>query len=85
MIVFTPAPWTAPPIKPIPVGAVHVYRVPAGTMPFAPSTGVTVNITPLQVTVVISVITAVGLMVMVTVNTVPIQVPVTGVTVYVAV
>ena len=47
--------------------------------------GLTVNATPLQLTELIAVITAVGLIVTVNVNVDPIQVPVIGVTVYVAV
>ncbi len=49
-------------------------------MPFVPLVGLTVNVTPLQLTVVIAVITAVGLIFTVTVNTDPKQVPVIGVT-----
>jgi hypothetical protein len=74
-----------PPLKPVPVGALHVYVVPAGTTPFVASVGVTVNITPLQVTVVIGVTVAFGFTVTVTVNAAPVQAPVVGVTVYTAV
>ena len=83
---LTPTPCEAPPVKPLPVGAVHVYVVPAGTIPLVPFTGLTVNNTPPQLVVLIGVITAVGLIVTVNVNDafVPHKVDV-GVTVYVAV
>ena len=59
----------APPVNPpVTIGTDHVYNVPAGTMPLVPLVGVTLNATPLQLTVVIAVITAVGLIVTVTVN-----------------
>ena len=59
----------APPVKPpVTVGTDHVYSVPAGTIPLVPLVGVTLKATPLQLTVVIAVITAVGLMLTVTVN-----------------
>ena len=82
---LTPTPCEAPPVKPLPVGAVHVYVVPAGTIPLVPFTGLTVNNTPPQLVVLIGVITAVGFTVTVTVNVGPVQLPDTGVTVYVAV
>ncbi len=66
-------------------GTLQLYKVPAGTMPFVVCVGVTVNCTPLHVTVVIAVISAVGLTVTVTVNDTPVQTPLNGVTVYVAV
>ena len=73
-------------MPPVTVGALQLYNVPAGTIPFVPSVGVTVNDTPLQVTLVIAVTLAVGLIVTVTVNVVPApQLTVVGVTVYVAV
>jgi hypothetical protein len=49
-------------------------------MPFVLLTGLTVNVTPLQLTVVIAVTTAVGLIVTVTVNVAPVQFPDNGVT-----
>ena len=52
-----------PPEKPEPVGAVHVYLVPAGTIVAAvgtPFTGVTVNAVPLQMVVVWFGISGVG-------------------------
>ena len=61
----------APPVKPVPVGAVHVYNVPAGTTPFVTSVGVTVNCTPVQVVVLIGVMIPTGLTVTVTVNGAP--------------
>ena len=54
--------------------------VPAGTIPLSPFTGLTVNITPLQLAVVIVVIVATGLMVTVTLNIAPVQLPDNGVT-----
>ena len=83
---LTPTPCEAPPVNPLPVGALHVYVVPAGTIPFVPFTGLTVNNTPPHPVVLIGVITAVGLIVTVTVNVAftPHDVEV-GVTVYVAV
>ncbi len=74
-----------PVIPPVTVGASQLYNVPAGTIPFVPSVGLTVNATPLQLTVVIAVTTAVGLTVTVTVNVAPVQLPDKGVTMYVAV
>ena len=47
----------------------------AGTTPFTDCVGVTVNVTPLQVTAVIAVIVALGLKVTVTVNVAPVQTP----------
>ena len=85
MILFDPLPVLPPVIKPVTDGALHAYVVPAGTMPFVIFVGVTTKLTPLQVTAVIAVITAVGLIVTVTVNTAPVQLPLVGVTVYVAV
>ena len=83
---LTPTPCEAPPVNPLPVGALHVYVVPAGTIPFVPFTGLTVNNTPPHPVVLIGVITAVGLIVTVNVNVafVPHKVEV-GVIVYVAV
>ena len=70
----------------MPVGAVHVYKVPVGTMPFVASTGVTLNITPLHVVAVNGFTVADGFTVTVTVNVAfaP-QLSVVGVTAYVAV
>ena len=62
-----------PPVRlPLIDGADHVYVVPAGKIPLVILVGVTVNVTPLQVIVLIAVIAGVGLMVTVTVNAAPI-------------
>ena len=65
---LTPDACDNPPVNPTPVGVVQVYVVPAGTMPFVPFTGLTVNNTPPQLVALIGVITAVGLIVTVNVN-----------------
>ena len=81
LIIVTDATCVAPPVKPVPVGAVHVYLVPAGITPFAPSTGVILNSAPLHPIVVIAFTIASGLMLTVTVNAAPFpQVAVNGVT-----
>ena len=56
--------------KPVIFGAltVHVYKVFGGTLPLVEFTGDTVNATPLQVTLVMALIAAVGLTVTVKVN-----------------
>ena len=72
-------------MKPVPVGAVHVYNVPVGTIPFRPSVGDTLKVSPLQIVVLIVVITAVGLIVIVIVNVAPVHAPDNGVTIYTAV
>ena len=70
----------APPVNPpVTIGIDHVYNVPAGTIPLVPLVGVTLKATPLQLTVVIAVITAVGLIVTVNWNDAPVQLPVNGV------
>jgi hypothetical protein len=46
----------------------HLYCVLTGTIPFAPSVGVALNITPLHVTVLTGLITGVGLTYTVNVN-----------------
>ena len=77
----------APPvIPPVTLGALQLYKVPAGTIPFVPFTGVTLKNTPSQLTIVIAVIDDVGFTVTVTVNVAfdPHKVDV-GVIVYVAV
>ena len=64
----------APPVTvPVNVGALQLYKLPSGTMPFVTLVGVTTNGTPLHVTVVIVVISAVGGTVTVTVKFVPTQ------------
>lgn len=76
----------APPvIRPVTAGAAHVYVVPAGTTPFIPSAGTFVKVPSLHTTAVMSVTAGIGLTVTVTVNDVPVQVPVVGVTEYIAV
>ena len=84
LIVNAPLPG-APPVNPVPAGADQLYVVPAGTMPLVLFTGVTVNPLPLQTIAVIGVMAGFGLTVTVTVKVAPVHVPVTGVTVYVAV
>ena len=72
----------APPVTPpVTIGADQLYVVPAGTTPFTPLVGVTVNNTPLHVTVVIAVITAAGFSVTVNWNDAPAQPFDNGVTV----
>jgi hypothetical protein len=68
LIVFTALACVNPPVKPVPVGAVQVYKVPAGTTPLVPSVGVTLKSTPLHVVVLIGVMMPTGLIVTVTVN-----------------
>lgn len=68
-----------PVIPPVTAGADQLYNVPAGTIPLVPFVGVNVNNTLLQAKVVIAVTEAVGFTVTVTVNTAPVQLPVTGV------
>ena len=75
----------APPVMPVPVGALHVNVVPDGITPLLPSVGVILKNTPLHVVVLIVVTLAYGLILTLTVNVVPVQLPDIGVTVYVAV
>ena len=71
---------------PVNVGAFQLYVLPSGTMPLVKFVGVTVKVTPLQVTVLMPLISAVGGTVTVTVKFFPTQAdPVLGVTIYVAV
>jgi hypothetical protein len=64
----------APPVTvPVNVGTLQLYTLPSGTIPFVGFVGVTTNGTPLQVTVVIVVISAVGGNVTVNVKFVPTQ------------
>ena len=71
-----------PPVKPpVTLGALQLYNVPAGTIPLVRFVGLTVNATPLQLTELIAVITAVGLIVIVTVNVAPVHAPDNGVTI----
>jgi hypothetical protein len=77
----------APPVTvPVNVGALQLYTLPSGTMPFVRLVGVTTNATPLHVTVVIVLISAVGGKVTVNVKFVPTQLAaVLGVITYVTV
>ena len=72
-------------MPPVIVGAAHAQVVPAGTVPFVPLTGVTLNPAPLHTEVAIVVIAGAGFTVTVTVKVAPIQLPDVGVTVQVAV
>ena len=72
-------PDSAPVKPPVTTGTDQLYRVPAGTIPSTIFVGLTVNNTPLQLTVVISETTAVGLIVTVTLNAAPVQLPDNGV------
>ena len=74
-------PVTPPVNPPVTAGADQLYNVPEGTIPFIPSVGVTVNVTPLQVTPVIAAIDTLGFTVTVTVNVAPVQLPDNGVTI----
>ncbi len=86
VILAAPLPLAPPVILPVTLGALQLYNVPAGTIPFVPFTGVSVNNTPVQLTPVIALILAVGFTV-----TVNVKFPFTpqltevGVIVYVAV
>jgi hypothetical protein len=66
-------------------GAPQVYVVPPGTVPSVPFAGAAVNVPSLQMDVAMLLIVGFGLTVMVTVKVLPVQLPVIGVTVYVAV
>ena len=80
-LMFTdPLPVVTPVILPVVPGVDQLYVVPTGTMPLVTFVGVTVKLTPLQLTVVIALITAAGFTVTVTVNTDPVQLPLVGVT-----
>jgi hypothetical protein len=62
------------------VGIFQLYLVPTGIIPFVILTGETTNGTPLQVTVLIAVISGVGFNVTITVKAAPEQFPEVGVT-----
>jgi hypothetical protein len=49
-----------PLVNPLPVGEVHVYKVPAGTLPLVTSEGITANEAPEQMVVLMPEITAEG-------------------------
>jgi len=79
-VTFTEPVPVAPPVSPpVTPGTDQLYVVPAGTIPLVIFVGVTVNDTPLHVTVLIAVITAVAFRFTVKENTAPKQLPVTGV------
>jgi hypothetical protein len=80
---FEPA--VPPVIPPVTEGAAHEYNVPDGTIPFVTSTGAVVKLPALQIVAVIFKTAGTGFTRTVTVNVAPVHVPVTGVTVYVAV
>ena len=86
VITVAPLPVVPPVNPPVTLGALQLYVVPAGTIPFVTFVGVALNCTPLQVIAVIAVITAVGFIVTVKVNVAftPHKADV-GVTIYVAV
>jgi hypothetical protein len=64
----------APPVTvPVNVGTLQLYTLPLGTIPLVTFVGVTTNGTPLHVTVVIVLISAVGGKVTVNVKFVPTQ------------
>ena len=74
-----------PVMPPVTLGALQLYVVPDGTIPFVPLVGVNTKPTPPQVVAVIALITADGFTFTVTENTDPVQLPDNGVIVYVAV
>ena len=80
LMIDTPLADEPPLIEPVVVGVDHVNVVPAGTIPLATFVGVTLKVTPLQVTLLIAVIAGVGLILTVTLNTKPVQPLVVGVT-----
>src|SRR5690606_42048402 len=62
-----------PVMPPVTTGAPHVYRVPPGTIVVPLFTGVTVNVSPLQISVVRSGISGVGFTVTTSSNVSPTQ------------
>ena len=84
-MIDTPLADEIPSRLPVVDGTDQLKVVPAGTMPLTPLVGVTLKVVPLQITALIAVIAGVGLIVTVTLNTKPVQLPVIGVTKYVAV
>jgi hypothetical protein len=66
--MLAPLPVVPPVMPPVTVGALQLYVVPAGTIPFVPFVGVALNCTPPHVVAVIALITAVGFTVTVKVN-----------------
>jgi hypothetical protein len=85
IIVATLSADTPPVIVPEYVGTVQLYTTSCGTMPFVIFVGVTVNVIPLHVIVLIGTTSGVGFTNTVTVNIAPVQLPDLGVTLYVAV
>ena len=81
VMIDTPLADEPPVMLPVVAGTDQLYVVPAGTMPLIISVGVTVNNTPLQLTVLIAVTAGVGLIVTVNEKLAPKQLPVTGVTI----
>lgn len=75
----------APPVMPAPPGNPQLYVVTTGTVPFTPSAGVKLKLPPLHIVAVIAFTAGIGVIVTDTVNDAPVQVPLKGVTVYVAV
>ena len=84
-VMLGPAP--ADPAETVPVitGAFQLYVVPAGTTPSMPLVGLATNVAPLQIALVMAFIAGLGLTVIDTVNVAPVQLPDTGVTVYMAI
>jgi len=79
VVIFSVA--DAPPVTvPVNTGSFHVYLVNSGTIPLVGFVGVTVNGTPLHVTVVIALTSGVGFNVTITVKAAPVQLPDNGVT-----
>lgn len=83
--MFAPLPAAPPVTPPVTTGAVQVYVVPAGIIPFVTLKGDDAKVPPLHTVAVIAVTAGIGLTVTVTVNGAPVQLPDVGVTVYVAV
>ena len=71
----------APPVNPAPEGTVQLYIVPAGTIPSVTFTGVTINPEPLHTEADMLLIAGFGLIITLTGNASPVQLPETGVTV----
>ena len=68
------------PVKPpVAAGAVQLYNVPVGTVPFAPFVGVTIKGRPLHITSVKALIAATGSTTIVNVNKAPLHAPDKGV------
>jgi hypothetical protein len=64
-----------PDIELVKLGAFQVNKVPCGTIPLVPLVGVTLKVSPLQITAVMVVITAFGSTVINTVKVAPTQDP----------